>query len=180
MILVEPEALLTASSKLPGTEGRDVQVYDNTISLREDAESVRKKIRAMPTDPGAGQAKRPGNPDKCPVWQFHLVYSDEKTRQWANQGCRTAGIGCLYCKQPVIEAVLAEQGPMKERAPEVPGRPDTGAQHRRRRLRKSAQARERDDARCPRSDGAGLHMSEPVRSPSRQLAHSWQKCAASP
>src|SRR5438132_1469482 len=117
MILVEPEALLTEASKLPGVDGQKMsKSYDNTISLREDAESLKKKIRTMPTDPARVKRSDPGDPDKCPVWQFHLVYSDEKTRQWANQGCRTAGIGCLECKQPVIDAVLAEQGPMRERA----------------------------------------------------------------
>jgi tryptophanyl-tRNA synthetase len=117
MILVEPEALLTESSRLPGTDGRKMsKSYNNTISLREDAESVRKKIRTMPTDPARVKRSDPGDPDKCPVWQLHLVYSDEKTRQWASQGCRTAGIGCLECKQPVIESVLAEQAPMRERA----------------------------------------------------------------
>src|SRR2546422_96805 len=117
MILVEPEALLTEASKLPGVDGQKMsKSYDNTISLREDAESLKKKIRTMPTDPARVKRSDPGDPDKCPVWQFHLVYSDEKTRQWANQDCRTAGIGCLECKQPVIDAVLAEQGPMRERA----------------------------------------------------------------
>src|SRR5438034_4890496 len=117
MILVEPEALLTEASKLPGVDGQKMsKSYNNTISLREDAESVRKKIRTMPTDPARVKRSDPGDPDKCPVWQLHLVYSDEKTRQWANHGCRTAGIGCLECKQPVIDAVLAEQGPMRERA----------------------------------------------------------------
>jgi tryptophanyl-tRNA synthetase len=117
VILVEPEALLTESSKLPGIDGQKMsKSYNNTISLREDAESVRKKIRTMPTDPARVKRTDPGDPDKCPVWQFHLVYSDEKTRAWANRGCRTAGIGCLDCKQPVIDAVLAEQAPMRERA----------------------------------------------------------------
>jgi tryptophanyl-tRNA synthetase len=117
MILVEPEALLTEVSKLPGIDGQKMsKSYGNTISLREDAESVKRKIRTMPTDPARVKRSDPGNPDKCPVWQFHLVYSNEQTREWANQGCRTAGIGCLECKQPVIDAVLAEQGPMRERA----------------------------------------------------------------
>ncbi|HET7200579.1 MAG TPA: tryptophan--tRNA ligase [Burkholderiales bacterium] len=117
VILVEPEALLTASSKLPGIDGQKMsKSYNNTIALREDAESVRKKIRTMPTDPARVRRGDPGDPDKCPVWQFHLVYSDEKTREWVQQGCRTAGIGCLECKQRVIDAVLAEQGPVRERA----------------------------------------------------------------
>jgi tryptophanyl-tRNA synthetase len=117
LILVEPEALLTATSKLPGVDGQKMsKSYNNTISLREDAESVKAKVRTMPTDPARVKRSDPGDPNKCPVWQFHLVYSDEKTRQWADRGCRSAGIGCLECKQPVIDAVLAEQGPMRERA----------------------------------------------------------------
>jgi tryptophanyl-tRNA synthetase len=117
VILVEPEVLLTEASKLPGLDGQKMsKSYNNTIELREDPESVKKKIRTMQTDPARVKRGDPGNPDICPVWQFHLVYSDEKTRAWANQGCRTAGIGCLECKQPVIDAVLAEQAPMRERA----------------------------------------------------------------
>jgi tryptophanyl-tRNA synthetase len=117
MILVEPEALLTEASRLPGLDGQKMsKSYGNTISLREDPENVKKKIRTMPTDPARVKRTDAGDPEKCPVWQLHLVYSDEKTKQWANEGCRTAGIGCLECKQPVIEAMLAEQGPMRERA----------------------------------------------------------------
>ena len=117
MILVEPEVLLTESSRLPGLDGAKMsKSYNNTIALREDPESIRKKIRTMPTDPARIKRNDPGDPEKCPVWQFHLVYSDEKTKQWANAGCRSAGIGCLECKQPVIDAVLAELAPMRERA----------------------------------------------------------------
>jgi len=117
MILVEPEVLLTEASRLPGLDGAKMsKSYGNTIGLREDPESVAKKIRAMPTDPARVKRSDPGDPDKCPVWQFHLVYSDEQTKGWVQQGCRTAGIGCLECKQPVIEKVLAEQAPMRERA----------------------------------------------------------------
>jgi len=117
VILVEPDALLTEASRLPGLDGQKMsKSYNNAIGLREDAESVTRKIRTMPTDPARVKRTDPGDPDKCPVWQFHLVYSDDRTRDWAAQGCRTAGIGCLDCKQPVIDAVLAEQGPMRERA----------------------------------------------------------------
>jgi len=117
MILSEPAALLTEASKMPGLDGQKMsKSYDNTISLREDAQSVIRKIRTMPTDPARVRRTDPGEPEKCPVWQFHLVYSDDKTRQWVQQGCRSAGIGCLECKQPVIDAVLAEQEPMRERA----------------------------------------------------------------
>jgi len=117
MILAEPEALLTEASKMPGLDGHKMsKSYNNTISLREDADSVTRKVRTMPTDPARVRRTDPGDPEKCPVWQFHLVYSDDETRQWVQQGCRSAGIGCLECKQPVIESVLKEQEPMRERA----------------------------------------------------------------
>jgi len=90
--------------------------YNNTISLREDEASVTKKIRTMPTDPARVRRTDPGNPDHCPVWQLHQVYSGEDTRNWVQQGCRSASIGCIECKQPVVDAVLAEQRPMRERA----------------------------------------------------------------
>jgi tryptophanyl-tRNA synthetase len=117
MILVEPDVLLTEASRLPGLDGAKMsKSYGNTIGLREDAETVARKIRTMPTDPARVKRSDPGDPDKCPVWQFHLVYSDAETKQWVQQGCRTAGIGCLDCKQPVIDKVLAELAPMRERA----------------------------------------------------------------
>ena len=90
--------------------------YNNTIALREDTDSVVKKIRTMPTDPARVRRTDAGDPAKCPVWQFHLVYSDQAIQDWVVQGCKTAGIGCLECKQPVIDAVLEEQKPMFERA----------------------------------------------------------------
>ncbi|CAG0934885.1 MAG: hypothetical protein EFKGCFLK_00634 [Rhodocyclaceae bacterium] len=117
MILVEPDALLTEAAKMPGLDGHKMsKSYNNTISLRESADSVTKKIRTMQTDPARVRRTDPGDPDKCPVWQFHLVYSDEGTKQWVQQGCRSAGIGCIECKHPVIDAVLKEQEPMHERA----------------------------------------------------------------
>jgi len=117
MILSEPQALLTEASKMPGLDGQKMsKSYNNTITLREPAESVTKKIRTMPTDPARVRRSDRGDPDKCPVWEFHKVYSDEATREWVQKGCRSAGIGCLECKQPVIDAVLKEQEPMRERA----------------------------------------------------------------
>jgi len=117
VILSEPQALLTEAPKMPGLDGQKMsKSYDNTIGLREDAEGIARKIRTMPTDPARVKRSDPGTPEKCPVWQFHLVYSDEKRRQWVQQGCRGAGIGCLECKQPVIDAVIEEQKPMRERA----------------------------------------------------------------
>jgi len=117
MILAEPQALLTDSAKLPGLDGQKMsKSYNNTITLREDAASVTKKLRTMPTDPARVKRSDPGDPEKCPVWQLHLVYSDDKTRDWVQQGCRSAAFGCLECKQPLIQAILAEQAPMRERA----------------------------------------------------------------
>ncbi len=117
MILFEPHAMLTAASKMPGLDGQKMsKSYNNTISLREDEVSVTKKIRTMPTDPARVRRTDVGNPDKCPVWQLHQVYSNEDTKNWVQQGCRSAHIGCIECKQPVIDAVLAEQKPMRERA----------------------------------------------------------------
>ncbi|MEO8039117.1 MAG: tryptophan--tRNA ligase [Betaproteobacteria bacterium] len=117
MILSEPQALLTEASKMPGLDGQKMsKSYNNTITLREDADSVTRKIRTMPTDPARVRRTDPGEPEKCPVWALHQIYSSERTREWVQQGCRSAGIGCLECKQPVIDAVLEEQKPMRERA----------------------------------------------------------------
>ena len=119
VILPGPEAKLTVSSKMPGLDGRKMsKSYDNTISLREDPAEVERKLKTMPTDPARVRRSDPGTPEKCPVWQFHQVYSDDATRNWAHKGCTTAGIGCLECKQPVVEAVLAELKPIQERAAE--------------------------------------------------------------
>lgn len=117
LILVEPQALLTEASRLPGLDGQKMsKSYGNTIALREDRESLIKKIRTMPTDPARVRRTDAGDPEKCPVWQFHQVYSDDSTKEWVVKGCRSAGIGCLECKQPVIDAILKEQEPMRERA----------------------------------------------------------------
>ena len=125
MILAEPEALLTEASKMPGLDGQKMsKSYNNTIALREDPETVTKKIRTMPTDPARVRRTDPGNPANCPVWQFHLVYSGDGVRQWVTAGCTSAGIGCLECKQPVIDAVLAELAPIRERAKYYEDSPD--------------------------------------------------------
>ncbi|MDQ9171742.1 tryptophan--tRNA ligase [Oxalobacteraceae bacterium R-40] len=116
-ILVEPQSLLTEESRLPGLDGRKMsKSYGNAIALREEKDSVIKKVRTMPTDPARVRRTDPGEPEKCPVWQFHKVYSDAPTQEWVVKGCRSAGIGCLECKQPVIDAILKEQEPMRERA----------------------------------------------------------------
>jgi tryptophanyl-tRNA synthetase len=117
MILAEPDALLTETPKLLGLDGQKMsKSYDNGIMLREAPESVTQKIRKMQTDPARVRRTDPGDPEKCPVWNLHQVYSDDRTREWVVQGCKSAGIGCLECKQPVIDAINAELKPIRERA----------------------------------------------------------------
>ena len=117
MILSEPQALLTAASKMPGLDGQKMsKSYNNTISLREDSVSIEKKIRTMPTDPARVRRTDPGEPDKCPVWQLHCIYSDEKTKDWVQEGCKSAGIGCIECKQPLVESIGKTLAPIRERA----------------------------------------------------------------
>lgn len=117
LILVEPQALLTEASRLPGLDGNKMsKSYGNTIALRDDRDTVAKKVRTMPTDPARVRRTDPGDPEKCPVWMFHQVYSDQPTKDWVVKGCKSAGIGCIECKQPVIDGILKEQEPMRERA----------------------------------------------------------------
>src|SRR5262245_15780081 len=117
VVLPEPQALLTAAPKMPGLDGQKMsKSYGNTIALREEPASITEKVKRMPTDPARVKRSDPGDPEKCPVWQLHLVYSGEERRNWVQEGCRSAGIGCLECKQPVIDAVLAELAPIRERA----------------------------------------------------------------
>jgi tryptophanyl-tRNA synthetase len=121
-ILLEPQPLLTSLAKMPGLDGQKMsKSYGNTIGLREEPESVIHKFKTMPTDPARVRRNDPGDPEKCPVWQFHKVYSAEDVKVWVIKGCTTAGIGCLECKQRVIDAVLAEQAPIRERALEFAG-----------------------------------------------------------
>ncbi len=125
IILVEPQALLTPASKMPGLDGQKMsKSYNNTIALREPIDEISKKIAKMPTDPARVRLTDPGEPKNCPVWQLHEVYSDAATQQWAEQGCRSAGIGCLECKRPVIDAVVAELEPIQVRASEFEKNPD--------------------------------------------------------
>ena len=124
MILTEPEALLTPAAKMPGLDGQKMsKSYDNVIALRDDPDLVANKLKTMPTDPARVRRTDPGDPDRCPVWQLHQVYSDDETRAWACDGCRRATIGCLDCKAPVVEAVLAELAPLQERAREYEEQP---------------------------------------------------------
>jgi tryptophanyl-tRNA synthetase len=124
-ILPEPQVLLTATPKVPGTDGRKMsKSYGNTIGLREDPDEVVKKLKAMKTDPARIRRTDPGDPEKCPVWDLHKIYSDEPTRAWVNEGCRSAGIGCLDCKQPVIAKIVEEITAMRKRAQEFEENPE--------------------------------------------------------
>jgi tryptophanyl-tRNA synthetase len=117
-ILTECEAKLTETPRLVGLDGKQKmsKSLNNTIMLREAPESIDKKIRGMPTDPARVRRTDPGDPEKCPVWTLHKIYSDEARRNWVVEGCKSAGIGCLECKRPVIDAIVAELSPIRERA----------------------------------------------------------------
>jgi tryptophanyl-tRNA synthetase len=120
VILAEPDALLTETPRVVGLDGQKMsKSYDNAILLRESSESVTKKIRTMQTDPARVRRTDPGEPEKCPVWTLHQIYSDANTKDWVLKGCRSAGIGCLDCKQPVIDAINAELKPIRERAAQL-------------------------------------------------------------
>ena len=125
VILPEPKALLTPAPKMPGLDGQKMsKSYNNTISLRESDQNIAEKLKRMPTDPNRVRRTDPGEPEKCPVWQLHEVYSDEAQKQWVQEGCRSAGIGCLDCKGPLIDAVSAEIKPIRDRAAEFSQHPE--------------------------------------------------------
>jgi tryptophanyl-tRNA synthetase len=124
-ILPEPQVLLTASPRVPGLDGRKMsKSYGNTIGLREDPDEVAKKLKTMITDPARVRRTDPGDPDKCPVWDLHKIYSSDETKAWVQTGCRTAGIGCLECKKPLIDKVVEEITAIRKRAQEFEDNPD--------------------------------------------------------
>ncbi|MFO1465783.1 MAG: tryptophan--tRNA ligase [Steroidobacteraceae bacterium] len=124
-ILPEPEVLLTNTPKVPGLDGRKMsKSYGNTIGLREDIDSVVKKLKAMQTDPARVRRTDPGDPEKCPVWDLHKIYSDEATCKWVYDGCRSASIGCLDCKKPLIDKVVEEISAITKRAQEFEENPE--------------------------------------------------------
>lgn len=125
MIFPEPKVLLTEAPRMPGTDGQKMsKSYNNAIALREDAAAVERKVKTMPTDPARVRRDDPGDPEKCPVWALHQIYSDESLKRWAREGCLQAGIGCLDCKKPLIDAIIEEQAPIKERAADYLEDPD--------------------------------------------------------
>ena len=125
VILPEPQALLTPDSKMPGLDGQKMsKSYGNTITLRDTTDEVSEKVRRMPTDPARVRRTDPGDPAKCPVYQLHQVYTDQATHDWVQEGCRSAGIGCIDCKKPVIDAISSELAPMQQRARDYEDNPD--------------------------------------------------------
>lgn len=125
IILPEPEALLTPTSKYPGLDGQKMsKSYGNTIGLRDSKEEVEQKIKTMPTDPARVRLTDPGTPEKCPVWQLHEIYSENETKQWVQEGCTKAKIGCIECKQPVCDAINRELDPIRERTAELIAKPN--------------------------------------------------------
>ena len=125
IILIEPKALLTKASKMPGLDGQKMsKSYENMISLRDEPEVVRQKIKKMPTDPARIKLSDPGDPNKCPVWQMHQIYSTKDTLDWVVEGCTKAKIGCIECKGPVIDSVISELGPIQERIAKYQSNPN--------------------------------------------------------
>ena len=117
IILPEPQSLLAEQPKMPGLDGEKMsKSYNNYISLREAPDSVEQKIRTMQTDPARVRKTDPGDPEQCPVYALHQVYSDKATLEWAAQGCRSAAMGCIDCKGPLIDSVNAEQEIIRQRA----------------------------------------------------------------
>ncbi len=125
IILPEPQPLLTKASKMPGLDGRKMsKSYNNAIALRDEPEVIEKALRTMPTDTNRVRRTDPGDPARCPVWEFHQIYSGDDVKAWVQEGCKTAGIGCVDCKQPVIDAVLSELKPIQARALEFEQQPE--------------------------------------------------------
>ncbi|MHB9798375.1 tryptophan--tRNA ligase [Pseudomonas sp. MT3] len=125
LLLPEPQTLVSQAPKMPGLDGHKMsKSHGNTIALRDSPAEVEEKIARMPTDPARVHRNDPGNPDLCPVWQWHLIYSDDGCRQWVQEGCRSAGIGCLDCKRPLIEAIQQELAPIQERALDYEDNPE--------------------------------------------------------
>lgn len=117
VIMTEPQEMICDSSLLLGLDGQGgSKSINNVIYLREDIDSINRKVRGMPTDPARVRITDVGNPDKCPVWQLHKIYSDDNVLKWVKNGCTSAGIGCVDCKKPLIDAIGDEQQKISENA----------------------------------------------------------------
>jgi tryptophanyl-tRNA synthetase len=125
-VFPEPKTLLTPTPRMPGTDGRKMsKSYNNAIYLKDAPEVVRQKLKPMVTDPRRVRRSDPGNPDDCPVFDLHKAFSPAPTREWAAEGCRTAGIGCLDCKGRLTDHLLERLAPIHARRAEFEARPDT-------------------------------------------------------
>lgn len=121
----EPKSLLMPASKLPGLDGRKMsKSYGNTIEIGEEWKVTEKKVKTMPTDPARVKRDDPGTPEKCPVWDFHKIYATEEERAEVQQGCTTAGIGCLDCKKILLNHLEEELQPIRDRRIEIASRID--------------------------------------------------------
>ncbi|MGA7706211.1 MAG: tryptophan--tRNA ligase, partial [Acidobacteriaceae bacterium] len=125
LVLPEPQALLTPSPKLPGTDGRKMsKSYGNTIQMADPEPVIRQKLKTMVTDPARIRRSDPGNPDVCPVFDLHKIFSSAETQRKVREGCTTAGIGCIECKGWLADAVVAELAPIQERRRDFESKPD--------------------------------------------------------
>jgi tryptophanyl-tRNA synthetase len=116
--LVEPESMLTKTPRIPGLDGRKMsKSYGNTITLSESDGDIRAKTKVMVTDPARKRRTDPGNPDVCPVYDWHKLFSAEEPGrlEWVRQGCTTAGIGCIECKAAMAENLIKWIAPVRER-----------------------------------------------------------------
>jgi tryptophanyl-tRNA synthetase len=125
-VFPEPQTLLTAAARIPGTDGRKMsKSYGNAIYIKDTPDELRQKINPMVTDERRKRRSDPGVPEECPVFDLHKAFSPVETQEWAATGCRTAGIGCLDCKRKLTEHLLAYLAPIHERRPEYARRPET-------------------------------------------------------
>jgi tryptophanyl-tRNA synthetase len=125
-VFPEPKTLLTEVPRVPGTDGRKMsKSYGNAVFLKDPPEVVRQKIKPMVTDPARKRRTDPGNPEICPVFDLHKAFSPKESQEWAAQGCRTAGIGCLDCKGRLLDHLLQRLEGIHARRPEFAARPDT-------------------------------------------------------
>jgi tryptophanyl-tRNA synthetase len=121
----EPDAVLAEAPRVPGIDGRKMsKSYNNAVFLADSAAEVKAKLSRMMTDPRRARRNDPGDPDDCPAYTLHRVYCTPEELRWAAEGCRTAGIGCLECKQVMIARAETELGPIRERRAALAARPD--------------------------------------------------------
>ncbi|MGO8719948.1 MAG: tryptophan--tRNA ligase [Acidobacteriaceae bacterium] len=161
-VFPEPDVLLTPSPKVPGTDGRKMsKSYGNTIQLTDPEPVIRQKLKTMVTDPARIRRSDPGNPDICPVFDLHKIFSSTETQQKAREGCTTAGIGCIECKRWLADGIVAELAPIQERRRTFESNPDNVWEI----LRKgSAQARSRADETMQQVRDA-MHLAQTEASP---------------